>query len=435
MPQQILFNTGSIVFTTSSLQARTFFSSSSTSTHPSLSSGFTASAGLSRKTFLTTSQISVSVASASKYGIATGSYTITIPITESNGSASIFQVPTGPDSQSYGFTYTSSVSLGLTGSGNFAIHKPKVSGQGSQKTFMFVSSSGNRIGFNTATPTDEFDIKVDTFKIRSADGKKEAEFADGRFITKKFNNVAAGGEATAETSGSEISLTYTPGTFENPSTASLGDVLGTITWEDLSIGNRDDATAMRIQGVVNAVASDGTAIKGGMNFAIGSSTAGEPINETMQLSEGGLTLSSSRVGYDAGLLVNGNVTVGHTANDDDRKISFQNDNTSKRWVIGVDDNQSVFAIHQGASFTTHNDFEISSTGNVEMQNDLTVKGDITVQGNIVAQEFHTELVSASVIYESGSTKFGNSSDDLHEFTGSFELVGTMSKGTVNGGTF
>jgi len=172
-----------------------------------------------------------------------------------------------------------------------------------------------------------------------------------------------------------------------------------------------------------------------MNFAIGSSTAGEPITETMQLSEGGLTLSSSRVGYDAGLFVNGDVIVGHTANDDDRKISFQNNNTSKRWVMGVDENQSVFAIHQGASFTIHNDFEILSNGNVEMQNDLTVKGDITVQGNIVAQEFHTELVSASVIYESGSTKFGNSSDDLHEFTGSFELVGTMSKGTVNGGTF
>ena len=166
MPQQILFNTGSIIFTTSSLQANTLFSASSTSTHPSLSSGFTASSGLSRKAFLTTSQVSISAASASKYGIATGSYTIVIPITESNGSASIFQIPAGPDSQSYGFIFTSSVSLGLTGSGNFAIHKPKVSGLGSQKTFMFVSSSGNKIGFNTATPTDEFDIKVDTFSIQ-----------------------------------------------------------------------------------------------------------------------------------------------------------------------------------------------------------------------------------------------------------------------------
>lgn len=435
MPQQILFNTGSIIFTTSSLQANTFFSASSTSTHPSLSSGFTASAGVDRKTFLTTSQVSISAASASKYGIASGSYTISIPVTESNGSASIFLVPSGPDSQSLGFVVTSSVSLGLTGSGNFAIHKPKASGQGSQKTFMFVSSSGNKIGFNTATPTDEFDIKVDTFKIRSADGQKEAEFADGKFITKKFKGIAPGGETTAETSGSEISLTYTPGTFESPSTASSGDVLGTITWEDLSIGNRDDATAMRIQGVVNSVAPDGSAIKGSMNFAIGSSVAGEPVNETMQLYEGGLMLSSSRAGYDSQLIVMGNAIVGHTADDSDRKLTFNNSSTAKQWVIGVDENQSVFAINNSTVFTTHNDFEISSNGNIEMQNDLTVKGDITVQGNIVAQEFHTELVSASVIYESGSTKFGNSSDDLHELTGSLELVGTMSRGTINGGTF
>ena len=126
-----------------------------------------------------------------------------------------------------------------------------------------------------------------------------------------------------------------------------------------------------------------------MNFAIGSSTAGEPITEIMQLSEGGLTLSSSRVGYDAGLFVNGDVIVGHTANDDDRKISFQNDSTNKRWVIGVDENQSVFAINNSTVFTTHNDFEISSNGNIEMQNDLTVKG---LSFHCILALFHSMLL-------------------------------------------
>ena len=47
----------------------------------------------------------------------------------------------------------------------------------------------------------------------------------------------------------------------------------------------------------------------------------------------------------------------------------------------------------------------------------TLTGDLTVTGTITAQEFHTEFVSASIIYQSGSTQFGNSSDDTHIFTG------------------
>lgn len=55
----------------------------------------------------------------------------------------------------------------------------------------------------------------------------------------------------------------------------------------------------------------------------------------------------------------------------------------------------------------------------------TLDGDLTVTGTITAQEFHTEFVSASIIYQSGSTQFGNSTDDTHVFTGtgSFDKVG------------
>ena len=56
---------------------------------------------------------------------------------------------------------------------------------------------------------------------------------------------------------------------------------------------------------------------------------------------------------------------------------------------------------------------------------LVVTGDATITGRITAQEFYTEFISSSVLYESGSTKFGNSSDDLHQFTGSLSLSGSM----------
>ena len=54
----------------------------------------------------------------------------------------------------------------------------------------------------------------------------------------------------------------------------------------------------------------------------------------------------------------------------------------------------------------------------------TLTGNLTVTGTIVAQEFNTEYITSSVIFESGSTAFGNSSDDTHTFTGSVNISGS-----------
>jgi hypothetical protein len=55
---------------------------------------------------------------------------------------------------------------------------------------------------------------------------------------------------------------------------------------------------------------------------------------------------------------------------------------------------------------------------------LGVSGSLTVKGNVTAQEFHTEFVSASILYTSGSTKFGDTSDDIHQFSGSLRISGS-----------
>ncbi len=57
--------------------------------------------------------------------------------------------------------------------------------------------------------------------------------------------------------------------------------------------------------------------------------------------------------------------------------------------------------------------------------------DVTVEGKLTAQEYHTEIVSASIIYESGSTKFGDSADDTHQFTGSVVVNGGIT-GSLSG---
>jgi len=64
--------------------------------------------------------------------------------------------------------------------------------------------------------------------------------------------------------------------------------------------------------------------------------------------------------------------------------------------------------------------------------DSTIDGDLTVTGILTAQEFHSEFVSASVTFTSGSHKFGNSTDDTHEFTGSVNVTGSVTADTFSG---
>jgi len=62
----------------------------------------------------------------------------------------------------------------------------------------------------------------------------------------------------------------------------------------------------------------------------------------------------------------------------------------------------------------------------------TLDGDLTVTGTVTAQEFHTEYVSSSIIYESGSTQFGDSSDDTHIFSGSVNIDGAVTADSYTG---
>ena len=70
------------------------------------------------------------------------------------------------------------------------------------------------------------------------------------------------------------------------------------------------------------------------------------------------------------------------------------------------------------------------------QNVLTTSSptfaDITATGTVTAQEFHTEFVSASILYTSGSTKFGDTIDDTHQFSGSQYVSGSVTATSFTG---
>ena len=67
---------------------------------------------------------------------------------------------------------------------------------------------------------------------------------------------------------------------------------------------------------------------------------------------------------------------------------------------------------------------ISGSGNLDIIGSGVIGGNLIVGGTLTAQEFRAELVSSSIIYESGSTKFGDTLDDEHQRTGSYFISGT-----------
>jgi hypothetical protein len=67
---------------------------------------------------------------------------------------------------------------------------------------------------------------------------------------------------------------------------------------------------------------------------------------------------------------------------------------------------------------------ISLDGNPTLET-LTVTGNAVIQGDLTAQSYITELVASTVLYDSGSTKFGDDITDTHQFTGSLNVTGSF----------
>ena len=67
---------------------------------------------------------------------------------------------------------------------------------------------------------------------------------------------------------------------------------------------------------------------------------------------------------------------------------------------------------------------------------VSLTGDLTVLGSINARQFNIGIISSSILYQSGSSKFGDTTDDTHQFTGSVSISGSflLNGQEVGGGT-
>ena len=68
---------------------------------------------------------------------------------------------------------------------------------------------------------------------------------------------------------------------------------------------------------------------------------------------------------------------------------------------------------------------LATTGSNTFVGTQTFNNDVTILGAVNARQFNISVISSSVLFESGSSKFGNTSDDIHSFTGSVQITGSV----------
>jgi len=102
-------------------------------------------------------------------------------------------------------------------------------------------------------------------------------------------------------------------------------------------------------------------------------------------------------------------------------------------IIGILSSLNAFSASENNKSTTLGNLtgSYATTGSNSFKNNqqitgsLGVSGDVTVLGSINARQFNIGIISSSIMYTSGSNKFGDTSDDTHQFTGSVQVTGSF----------
>ena len=141
------------------------------------------------------------------------------------------------------------------------------------------------------------------------------------------------------------------------------------------------------------------------------------LENSLILNQGtGVTISNTGVGFNGSAALSQNIAIGQAV-ETTSNVTFNQLTASNSVQIG--DSSTIYS-------STGISGSIDVTGSLETTGDLTVQGDTTITGTLTANEFHTTFTSASIILASGSTRFGDTLDDTHEFTGSVDVTGSFS---------
>ena len=138
----------------------------------------------------------------------------------------------------------------------------------------------------------------------------------------------------------------------------------------------------------------------------------------------------------------GSLNLGELAlNTYDGKIFFRRSGSTDTIQEVVTTNSTVtgsIRLEGSGSFGSLkvNDTLTVNHGETIISGSALVTNDLTILGAVNARQFNISVISSSVLFESGSSRFGNTSDDIHSFTGSLQVSGSQTiTGSVTATSF
>ena len=175
-----------------------------------------------------------------------------------------------------------------------------------------------------------------------------------------------------------------------------------------------DTTVTNVTGRAGQFVENLTDTAVSLPSAASSEDFGLTTTNTLTLTQGtGVTLTPNNVAFDGGSNQTTVFSIGQAVATTDN-VTFATVSSSAVSVGSIS--------LSGNTITSAN---LSVAGTITNTGNLTVNGNATILGTVTAQEIKTEFVSASIIFSSGSTKFGDDTGDVHNFTGSLKTNGSL----------
>ena len=262
--------------------------------------------------------------------------------------------------------------------------------------------------------------------------------------------IAGGTNATTVGSGNGVTVNVDDSFLVNDASDTTS---GTITAAGFDAGSGIITTSGNITGS-NVSGTISQAIQTGITTAanlttVGTIGSGTWEGTTVAVAQGGtgatslsdlITLGDHTTGNYVGTLTGGLgiTSTGATSGEGiAHSISIDSAPISGSWRgyitgSGIVSGSSIASSAQGQVALTTNGVAASAVDLGLQTGDSPTFANITATGMVTAREFHTQFVSASIVYQSGSTKFGDTSDDVHSFTGSIHLINS---GSVSGSQY
>ena len=196
--------------------------------------------------------------------------------------------------------------------------------------------------------------------------------------------VAGPGISIASASNGQVTIT-----------GNVGDITGVAAGSGLTGGGTSGDVTLTIND--NLIAT----VTGSNTFV--------PVQKFNAGLSGSITQLTNGTSY---MVAGPNVAIASQSNG---QITISSTDTNTEYTAGA-------GLNLGGTQFSVDTTEVAMRSGTTFTGDVDFKQDIRVSGTLHVYELKSTLVSSSIIFKSGSTKFGDTADDLHAFTGSVQFL-------------